>query len=526
MSAAVDFAHHNFGRRTHLDGMAQHHNYHEPYAPGNGHYGQEQPFQQPSQPRQLPRLPPMSTMIPAAASNPSPVLSNNGRDGPYHGGRSSYYSDYATPSPVGQTPPQFPIPNSDPHPMSKRAVDIRHSPSLSSAASDRSNEEMAQELRLRHMGNLHDPHSQGPMPRQPIHYPSPRSRGGSLQHDMSLPPVLAKIPSATSYSSPSIIPNGRPPAPQLPRSPPSTQPSTSPRQEPKSMSISNLLTGGSNNSNNNTTTTAATTTTITNGSTPNGSSSHHHHPHPLPAAPAPPRTPTSEHRITVRQQPSAARSCGFGERDRRVIDPPPIVQLTIHDTTLSKDEVARRLRHQFSVVHCSIWDEKGQKDMSSMPEDFRQQRRLMGTLVASPFVGLDEKGEEGCFFCFPDLSCRTPGVFRLKFALVVLDPARMCTGDRSAIVATAMSESFQVYNAKDFPGMQASTLLTKRLKEQGCLISIKKGNEKREVGGAGGSGRGEEDEDDEDGEGEDGGDGGSGGGHGEGKGRGRKRVKR
>lgn len=143
-----------------------------------------------------------------------------------------------------------------------------------------------------------------------------------------------------------------------------------------------------------------------------------------------------------------------------------------------------------------------------MPEDFRQQRRLMGTLVASPFVGQDENGEEGCFFCFPDLSCRTPGIFRLKFALVVLDPARMMAGDRSSIVATAMSEPFQVYNAKDFPGMKASTPLTKRLKEQGCLISIKKGNEK---GSSGKGGReeeeeesgGEEDEREEEGEGRD-----------------------
>lgn len=132
--------------------------------------------------------------------------------------------------------------------------------------------------------------------------------------------------------------------------------------------------------------------------------------------------------------------------------------------------------------------------MSSMPEDFRQQRRLMGTLVASPFVGLDETGEEGCFFCFPDLSCRTPGTFRLKFALVVLDPTRMHHGERSDIVATAMSEPFQVYNAKDFPGMKASTPLTKRLKEQGCLISIKKGNEKSSSS----HGRGGDDEDDED----------------------------
>ncbi|KAK4151257.1 velvet factor-domain-containing protein [Chaetomidium leptoderma] len=513
MSAAIDFAPHNFGRHTHLDGMAQHHSYHERYAPGHGHYAQEQRFQQPSQARQLPRLPPMATMIPPAASNPSPVLSN-GRDAPYHGGRPNYYSDYATPSPVGQTPPQLPIPNSDPHPLSKRTVDMRRSPTLSSTASDRSSEEMAHGLRLRQMSSLHDPHSHGPVPRQLVHYPSPRSRGGSLQHDNALPPpppppvlanVLPAAAAAASSSSSVIPPNGRPTAqqPQLPRSPTSTQSSASPRQEPKSMSISNLLLSSSSSSSTEPPPSSQTTTK-----------------QPPPPTTAP-RTPTSEYRITVRQQPSAARSCGFGERDRRVIDPPPIVQLTIHDAHLTPDDVARRLRHQFSVVHCSIWDEAGLKDMSSMPEDFRQQRRLMGTLVASPFVGVDEQGEEGCFFCFPDLSCRTPGVFRLKFALVVLDPARMCMGERSAIVATAMSERFQVYNAKDFPGMQASTLLTKRLKEQGCLISIKKGNEKREGGGGGGgggSGRGEDD-DEEDGEGGE-------GEEGKGKGRVRKRVKR
>ncbi|KAK3901667.1 velvet factor-domain-containing protein [Staphylotrichum tortipilum] len=523
MSAAVDFAPHNFGRHTHLDGMAQHHHgYHEPYAPAHAHhYAQDQQFSREApqhQPRQLPRLPSMATMIPPAASNPSPVLSNGSRDAPYLAGRPTYYSDYATPSPVGQTPPQLPIPNSDPHPMSKRAVDLHRSPTLSSTASDRSSEEMAHELRLRQMGGggggLHDaPHggsSQAPVPRQLIHYPSPRSRGGSLQHDTALPPPVLSKPattsSATSYSTASSTLNNRPPTTtQLSRSPPTTHLPTSPRQEPKSMSISNLLS----------TTTNPPSTAASGPSTT------------TPPTPPPAQNPfPSEYRITVRQQPSAARSCGFGERDRRVIDPPPIVQLTIHSPALSREDVARRLRHQFSVVHCSIWDEKGQRDMSSMPEDFRQQRRLMGTLVASPFVGVDEKGEEGCFFCFPDLSCRTPGVFRLKFALVVLDPARMCSGERSAIVATAMSECFQVYNAKDFPGMQASTGLTKRLKEQGCLISIKKGNEgKRETGG--GKGRGEEGEDEEDGdeEGDEEGDEGVGSGAGEGKGKGRARKR-
>ncbi|KAK3333154.1 velvet factor-domain-containing protein [Cercophora scortea] len=409
----------------------------------------------------------MATMISTATPSLSSVLSN-GRDFSYPGGKPGYYSDYATPSPVGQTPPQLPAPNSDSQPLSRRQIDIRHSPAQSSTASDRSSEEAAHEFRLRQMNTLREQHAAaGQIPRaQSVQHQSPRPRGESFHYESPRPQSMAKVSSA--YAS---IPHGRSASPAAPQSPPSTKPSASPRQEAKSMSISNLL--SSDNSN---------------GSKP-------------PVQPAAQAT-TSEYRISVRQQPYAARSCGFGERDRRVIDPPPIVQLTIHDDSLSRDDVSRRLRHQFSVVHCSIWDEEGVKDMSSMPEDFRQQRRLMGTLVASPFVGLDENGEEGCFFCFPDLSCRTPGSFRLKFALVMLDPLKMLKGDRSSILAMAMSEPFQVFNAKDFPGMKASTPLTKRLKEQGCLISIKKGNEKIGGGGGGGAssshGRDDSDNDDDD----------------------------
>ncbi|KAK4099065.1 hypothetical protein N658DRAFT_543052 [Parathielavia hyrcaniae] len=523
MSAAVGVAFHNLGRHTHLDGMAQHHSFHEPYAPAHGHYAPEHQLQQPSQAR---RLPPMATLIPPAASNPSPVFANE-RDTPYHTERrTAGYSDYATPSPIRHTPPQLPIPNLDPRLMSKRSVDIRRSPTLSSTASDRSTEEIAQELRLRQLSSLQY-YGQGPVPRQLMYYPSPRSRGGSLQLDAALHPAQTEPYPAGPYSSPSAaLPNGRPPAPQHPQSPPSTQLTPSSRPEPKSMSISSLL------SSSRTVTTITEPTSIPPTSTTITTTNPIPVPIPIPPPPpTPARPPNSTYRITVRQQPLAARSCGFGERDRRVIDPPPIVQLTIHDATLSPAALARRLRHQFSVVHCSIWDERGERDMGSMPDgDFRQQqRRLMGTLVASPFVGLDEFGEEGCFFCFPDLSCRTPGMFRLKFALVVLDPARMVVGSRSAIVATVLSEGFRVFNAKDFPGMQASTALTKRLKEQGCLISIKKGNEKRESGGGGEGGiegLGEDGEEDGGGGGGDKSGIGGGGSRGEGKLRARKRAKR
>ena len=184
--------------------------------------------------------------------------------------------------------------------------------------------------------------------------------------------------------------------------------------------------------------------------------------------------------IRMRQQPLAARACGFGERDRRVIDPPPILQMDVSSPNATPDELKSLLRQPYAVVHCTLWDPVNDKDDTAMPgtTDKRQQRRLMGTLVASPFVGNDEHNVEGCFFCFPDLSVRTPGTYSLKFQLVTLDPSRMGPGSSSPIRSTVKSAVFHVYNAKDFKGMRASTELTKRLKHQGCLISVKKGNAK------------------------------------------------
>ncbi|KAI9799056.1 MAG: hypothetical protein M1833_004250 [Piccolia ochrophora] len=188
--------------------------------------------------------------------------------------------------------------------------------------------------------------------------------------------------------------------------------------------------------------------------------------------------------VKVRQQPLAARACGFGERDRRVIDPPPIVQLVARDADPkgSKGPEADELRYPFNVVHCTLWNEAGTADETALAsQDRRTTRRLMGTLVSSPFVGLDENDQEGCFFCFPDLSCRTHGKYRLRFVLMRVEVNDLRPGGFMPIITTAMSDVFTVFTAKDFPGMRASTALTKALKRQGCAISVKKGNEKANV---------------------------------------------
>ncbi|KAK3341003.1 velvet factor-domain-containing protein [Neurospora tetraspora] len=462
MSTAVESSHHILGTNPTLNTMSRSlHAHREAYSSRHAHYTPEQQPQQPHLYRQQQqhRLPPVTTIIPTTG----PGLVSSSCDPAYRGHSRTYYSDYPTPSPVGQTPPQLPITYNEARSHHGRHLDGRLSPAYSTAASERSTVESTYESRSRQMNHIRDHQVHAEPSWSPFHQQPSRLRQESFSH--STMTRKASAPENNHYGNS----NNNSPPPKGSQTPSNSQQGGSPRQESRPMSISNLIsTDNTRNTRN--------------------------------PVPPPPSGKKTDYQISVRQQPFAARSCGFGERDRRVIDPPPIVQLTIHNDTLSREELSRLLRHQFSVIHCSIWDETGVKDMSSMPEDFRQQRRLMGTLVASPFVGLDENGEEGCFFCFPDLSCRTPGIFRLKFALVVLDPARMMAGDRSSIVATAMSEPFQVYNAKDFPGMKASTPLTKRLKEQGCLISIKKGNEK---GGSGGGGKGEREESGEEDEGRD-----------------------
>lgn len=181
--------------------------------------------------------------------------------------------------------------------------------------------------------------------------------------------------------------------------------------------------------------------------------------------------------LVVRQQPIAARACGFGERDRRVIDPPPIIQLKV--TNAKNEPEEEELRYSLNVVHCTLWNAEGTSEETALIQpDRRTTRRLMGQLVASPSVAKDEHDNEGCFFCFPDLSCRTNGRYRLRFVLMRIDPMNLHVGGFSPILTEVLSDVFTVYTAKDFPGMRPSSALTRALKLQGCNIQVKKGNEK------------------------------------------------
>ncbi|ORX94232.1 hypothetical protein K493DRAFT_315588 [Basidiobolus meristosporus CBS 931.73] len=182
--------------------------------------------------------------------------------------------------------------------------------------------------------------------------------------------------------------------------------------------------------------------------------------------------------------------CGFGEKDKRSLDPPPIVKLNIFDD--SGTHVEDCPQSQFYVVYVDLWSEDqltnctAVVDPSSLPSFSSQTPRtsvlslsdpihvknLVGTTTSSAHVLQNCKGESGIYFIFPELSVRTTGTFCLRFTLIDLSNA-MNDGQGKQI-ESVFSKTFKVYSARTFPGMNETTELSLRFFKQGVRIPTRK----------------------------------------------------
>jgi hypothetical protein len=199
--------------------------------------------------------------------------------------------------------------------------------------------------------------------------------------------------------------------------------------------------------------------------------------------------------------------CGFGEKDRLPIDPPPIVELLETNGPITPKQ------RQNLVLQCTLWNEDGTEhrniirtttgataglgaaeELPIQPEE-KHARVMMGNIFANATLLEDDKGRRGLFYIFPDLSIRVEGRYRLKFDLLrlVLPPDQPAL-DNHRIAAESLSDIFIVYTAKKFPGMMESTKLTKAIAHQGIKISVRgeprgrregKGNTGKRGGAAG-----------------------------------------
>ncbi|KAL0095325.1 velvet factor-domain-containing protein [Phycomyces blakesleeanus] len=152
--------------------------------------------------------------------------------------------------------------------------------------------------------------------------------------------------------------------------------------------------------------------------------------------------------LIVCQQPLHARMCGFGEKDRRPIDPPPIVQLVVQQGGSRGPVDVQTLQAPFFVLHVTLWSDDRKEERNIISNPPKCTRVLMGSLVSSPSLLKNTEGEQGLYFAFPDLSIRTEGRYTLRFSLMKLVSSDFQTNAKSKIIAQVFSDPFTVYSAK------------------------------------------------------------------------------
>ncbi|CAM1505722.1 Fc.00g113590.m01.CDS01 [Cosmosporella sp. VM-42] len=167
-----------------------------------------------------------------------------------------------------------------------------------------------------------------------------------------------------------------------------------------------------------------------------------------------------ESKLVIKQSPILGRALGK-EKDRKPLDPPPIVQLL--------DRRPNIYDSPYLFMICSLLAKDYDFLTSSVehPPNY-----LAGSRASSIYHLKDTTGTHGGFFIFGDVSVRHEGIFRLRFTLYNRIEN---TGSPSFyFVSEVISDPVTIYSPKKFPGMAESTLLTRVFCEQGVKLRLRK----------------------------------------------------
>lgn len=160
------------------------------------------------------------------------------------------------------------------------------------------------------------------------------------------------------------------------------------------------------------------------------------------------------------------------ERDRRPIDPPPIVQLRIASTD-TRTATNNYLQSPYIFMCVTLEPANAGIDRLSCPAGV-----LAGTIVSSLYRLRDVDNTEAGFFVFGDTSVRGEGSFRLKFCLfeITANSSTSCSTKFGAIsyIKSVTSDVFTSFACKVFPGMQQTTFLSRTFSDQGVRLRIRK----------------------------------------------------
>ncbi|KAI8819408.1 velvet factor-domain-containing protein [Fimicolochytrium jonesii] len=194
--------------------------------------------------------------------------------------------------------------------------------------------------------------------------------------------------------------------------------------------------------------------------------------------------------LVVVQQPLRARMCGFGGRDRRLVDPPPIVQLIARHLPSNRIIEQSVTDPPLLILHASLYNTAGDSPTMIIETprgktSSTYMNALTGCLVSSAYSLTNIQGRQGVYFMFGDLSVRVEGTFTLLFKLCSIAGSmpssseanhhskHLISTDVTTVITDILSDPFIVYTAKEFPGMLESTPLTRCFAQQGIRLPVR-----------------------------------------------------
>ncbi|GAA5807055.1 hypothetical protein MFLAVUS_000405 [Mucor flavus] len=165
--------------------------------------------------------------------------------------------------------------------------------------------------------------------------------------------------------------------------------------------------------------------------------------------------------LKIRQQPIQTRLSTTNERDRRPLDPPPIVQIELDHST--PQETQDFLQNPYLFMCVSLIHPTTHEEILNPAHN-----TLSGQSSSSMYKLKDINNHDGGFFVFGDVSVKLEGQFRLKFSMFEISKLGATN------LKSIYSNVFQVFASKSFPGMLESTFLSRSFSDQGVRIRIRK----------------------------------------------------
>jgi len=182
--------------------------------------------------------------------------------------------------------------------------------------------------------------------------------------------------------------------------------------------------------------------------------------------------------LAVVQQPLRAPAIGLAldVLDRLPIIPAPVVQLVVrdlHGVEIDPASLLEDLHHFF--CSSSLLDAQNndspidivELDDSAVARDHRHLQMLVGANVADVRHVRDLAGRAVLYFVFGDISVRTAGKFKIRFAL-----GQAVEGSRASLAST-ISDAFDAQNREEYVGgyeQAAVTELSRHLHSSGIRL--------------------------------------------------------